>query len=81
MGFRQYPRLVDEITTVAGMVWRGISRPTAGESLRVGELKQETDQAQARLDTIVSTRIARVNELLGGTPHVIPPAKKTTFVP
>ena len=81
MGYRQYPRLLEEVSNVDGMVWRGISAPTAGEKLRLTELKQETDQAQARLDALVTTRIARVNELLGGTPHVIPPTKKTTFVP
>jgi photosystem II stability/assembly factor-like uncharacterized protein len=73
MGYRQYPRLAEEVNTVSGMVWRGISPPTAGEKLRLTELGRETDAAQARLDTFVNTRIAKVNELLGGTPHIIAP--------
>jgi hypothetical protein len=79
-GYRQYPRLREEITTVAGMVWRSISPPTSGEKLRTTELTSETADAQNRLDRLVATRIARVNELLGGTPHVLPPPKRT-FVP
>ncbi len=43
MGYRQYPRLRAEVTTVAGMVWRGIHALTASEKLRTSELKTETD--------------------------------------
>jgi hypothetical protein len=40
------------------------------------ELRVEADQAQARLDGIVQTRIAKINQTLAGTPHVItPPAR------
>jgi hypothetical protein len=76
MGYRQYPRLAEEVNTVSGMVWRGISPPTAGEKLRLTELVRETDAAQSRLDNIVNTRIAKVNELLGGTPHIIAPPSR-----
>jgi hypothetical protein len=53
------------------MVSRPMMPPTAGELLRLGELRTEADQAQARLDAIVAGRIARVNQALAGTPHVI----------
>jgi hypothetical protein len=71
MGYRQYPRLREEITTVAGMVWRGIHAPTAGETLRTGELKTETDQAQTRLDRLINTRIDAINKLFGTTPRIL----------
>jgi hypothetical protein len=76
MGYRQYPRLREEITTVAGMVWRGIHAPTAGETLRTGELKTETDQAQTRLDRLINTRIDAINKLFGTTPRIITPKPK-----
>jgi hypothetical protein len=74
LGYRQYPRLREEAQTVSGMVSRPMMPPTEGELLRMGELSKEADQAQARLDGIVQTRIAKINQVLGGTPHVIAPA-------
>jgi len=73
LGYRQYPRLREEIQTVSGMVSRPLMPPTAGELQRLAELKTETDQAQARLDALIRDRIAPINQLLGGTPHVIVP--------
>jgi hypothetical protein len=76
MGYRQYPRLREEITTVAGMVWRGIHAPTSGELLRSTELKKETDDAQTRLDRVISTRIDAINKLFGTTPRILTPKPK-----
>jgi hypothetical protein len=76
MGYRQYPRLREEITTVAGMVWRGIHAPTAGEVLRTTELKTETDAAQSRLDRLIGTRIDAINKLFGTTPRILAPKPK-----
>ena len=75
LGYRQYPRLREEAQTVAGMVSRPMMPPTAGELLRMNELRTEADQAQARLDGIVSGRVAKINQALAGTPHVITPAR------
>jgi hypothetical protein len=55
-------------------------QPTAGEMLRLGELKRETDEAQARLDGIISGRVAKINQALAGTPHVITP-QRPRFTP
>ncbi|HEY5413497.1 MAG TPA: hypothetical protein VIK41_01645 [Gemmatimonadaceae bacterium] len=76
MGYRQYPRLREEVTTVAGMVWRGIHAPTAGEKLRTTELKTETDAAQTRLDRLIGTRIDAINKLFGTTPRILAPKPK-----
>jgi hypothetical protein len=75
LGYRQYPRLREEAQTVAGMVSRPMMPPTAGELLRMNELRTEADQAQARLDAIVSGRVAKINQSLAGTPHVITPSR------
>ena len=71
LGYRQYPRLREEVQTVTGMIARPLMPPTAGEMLRLHELRAEVDQAQARLDGILQGRIAAINRSLAGTPHII----------
>ena len=80
LGYRQYPRLREEVQTVSGMITRPMMPPTAGEMLRMGELKTEADQAQARLENILETRVGRINAALAGTPHVITP-QRPRFTP
>ena len=71
LGYRQYPRLREEVQTVSGMVSRPMMPPTQGELLRFSELRVEADQAQARLDGIIQNRVSKINQALAGTPHVI----------
>jgi hypothetical protein len=63
------------------MVSRPLMPPTAGELLRMGELKTEADQAQARLDAIVQNRISKINQALSSTPHVIVPQRAGPIIP
>ena len=81
LGYRQYPRLREEVQTVSGMISRPMMAPTAGELLRSGELRTESDEASARFDTIMQTRVAKINELLKGSPHLIVPLAPRAFVP
>ena len=81
LGYRQYPRLREEVQSVSGMVSRPMMPPTAGELLRMGELKTEADEAQARLDSIVQNRILKINQALSGTPHVITTSPPQRIVP
>lgn len=74
LGYRQYPRLREEVQTVSGMIARPQWPITAGEALRSSELTVETDDAQRRFDTLVRDRIGKINDLLKGTQHVITPA-------
>jgi photosystem II stability/assembly factor-like uncharacterized protein len=74
LGYRQYPRLREEVQTISGMISRPTWPITAGETLRSSELVVETDDAQRRLDTIVRDRVGKINEMLKGTQHVITPA-------
>ena len=73
LGYRQYPRLREEAQTISGMIARPQWPVTAGEKLRSGELKVETDDAQGRLDAVIRDRIGKINELLKGSPHIITP--------
>ncbi len=73
LGYRQYPRLREEIQTISGMISRPQWPITEGEKLRSGELQVETDDAQGRLDAIIRDRVGKINELLKGSPHIITP--------
>ena len=81
LGYRQYPRLREEVQSVSSMVSRPLMPPTAGELQRMGELKTEADEAQARLDSIIQNRILRINQALSGTPHVITTSPPQRIVP
>jgi hypothetical protein len=71
LGYRQYPRLREEVQTVSGMISRPMMPPTAGETLRSGELNTETNQAQVRFDKIMQDHVMKINDLLKGSPHVL----------
>lgn len=73
LGYRQYPRLREEVQTVSGMVSRPQWPMTEGEKLRAGELRSEADEAQTRLDGIIRDRVGKINELLKDKQHVITP--------
>lgn len=81
LGYRQYPRLREEVQTVTGMIARPMMPPTAGEILRAGELGVEVDQAQARLDDILRNRVGKINRALQNAPHVITPAALPVLIP
>ena len=74
LGYRQYPRLREEVQTVAGMIARPMMPPTAGEVLRAQELGAEVVQAQARPDTILPDRAGALNRALQHAPHGVTPA-------
>ncbi len=73
LGYRQYPRLREEVQTISGSISRPQWPVTAGEALRSRELGVETDDAEGRLNALIRSRVAKINDLLNGTPHVISP--------
>jgi hypothetical protein len=79
LGYRQYPRLREEVQSVAGMVTGPMFPATEGELLRLGELTTETAAAQVRLDGIVQNRINKINNLLQGQSRIAIP--RPTAVP
>ena len=81
LGYRQYPRLREEVQTVSGMISRPMMPPTAGEVLRSSELTTEGNQAQARFDGIMQDHVMKINDLLKGTPHVLIVAPPRPFIP
>ncbi len=71
LGYRQYPRLREEVGSLSGAVSRTITRPTDAQGRRHGELVTETGAVQQELQGIVNGRIARLNGLLKNLPHII----------
>ena len=73
LGYRQYPRLREEVQQVSGSIARPQWPVTAGEKLRSTELVSETGDAEGRLDALIRDRIGKINELLKGSQHIITP--------
>ncbi|MGH7676902.1 MAG: hypothetical protein ACRENU_00465 [Gemmatimonadaceae bacterium] len=56
---------------------RPFDGPTDARALRLRELTDETAALEGELQAIVLSEIAKVNQLLAGTPHVVtPPARR-----
>jgi len=71
LGYRQYPRLQNEVQSLYGSVMRSYNRPTEPQQLRRRELADESSAVTGELQAIVNGRIARLNDLLKNTPHVL----------
>ena len=71
LGYRQYPRLREEVNSLYGSVSGTITRPTNAQASRHTELTGETTQVQQELQGIVNGRIAKLNDLLKNLPHVL----------
>ncbi|HEX6316473.1 MAG TPA: hypothetical protein VFZ73_16495 [Gemmatimonadaceae bacterium] len=71
LGYRQYPRLREEVGSLYGTVTRTVTKPTDAQTARHTELTAETRQVQQELQAIMTGRITRLNELLKNLPHVI----------
>ncbi|MFO0330154.1 MAG: hypothetical protein ACK514_02285, partial [Bacteroidota bacterium] len=70
MGYRQRPRLREEINTLMGDVDDAFARPTQPQLDRLTELKGEVQSAQQQLDKIVSDQIAPINDKVKNLPQI-----------
>ncbi len=71
LGYRQVPRLREELSSLFGSVTGPPSPPTEGEVERLGELREETATAEADFQAILATTIADLNRVLGGTARIL----------
>ena len=71
LGYRQYPRLREEVQTLSGMIGRAVAAPTDPSMGRMTELEGETTQAEAKLNAIITDDVTKINGMLTGVPHVI----------
>jgi hypothetical protein len=71
MGYRQYPRLSDEVRSLYGAVSGAQSKPTDAEVFRMGELEVEVADAEAFYRRFVDTRVGEINLALEGQPKIV----------
>jgi hypothetical protein len=76
MGYRQYPRLSEELSNLNGNISGTQNRPTEGQALVLEELDQETQERIAELEEIIGTTIAELNSLLQGLPRITIPSRQ-----
>ena len=70
MGYRQYPRIREEINSLSGAISRAPFPPTEGQALRTRELTQELDAAVAKLNQIQTDQVAKINEAMKAMPFI-----------
>ncbi len=70
LGYRQYPRLREEVQSIGRMIAGPTSKPTDAQLVRYRELIVETDTVDRRLGAIVAGEIARLNEAMGRSPRI-----------
>ncbi|MGE5245959.1 MAG: VPS10 domain-containing protein [Betaproteobacteria bacterium] len=71
MGYRQYPRVREEIQSLSGSVSRAQTRPTDPEAGRMKELTAELDKDIAALTQIIGGPISAINESMRSAPFIV----------
>ena len=71
MGYRQRPRLKEEISDLFGAVDEATAKPTQPQLNRLDELKQETQDATNQLNRIINENVLPINEKVKNLPQVI----------
>ena len=71
MGYRQAPRLKEEISDLLGAIDDATARPTTPQQARTGELKQETQDATNQLARIIQQHVAPINDKVKNLPQVV----------
>jgi hypothetical protein len=70
MGYRQYPRIREEINSLYGAISRAPAPPTEGQALRMRELTQELDAAVAKFNQFQSDQVAKINDAMKSMPFI-----------
>ena len=70
LGYRQYPRLREDVQSISGGLGRGFRAPNEGEKLRMNELAELTDKAAAKLNAMIAGDIAKINDAMKGAPRI-----------
>jgi photosystem II stability/assembly factor-like uncharacterized protein len=71
LNYRQYPRIREELQSLAGQINGAAAAPTRAQLLRVGEIKGETTQVLGEVDAVINTVIRDVNAKIAGKPFII----------
>lgn len=70
LGYRQYPRLREEIQSLNGGITGSANRPTDSQMLRLRELEEETNATFADATKMFTDLVGPINEALKGRPVI-----------
>jgi photosystem II stability/assembly factor-like uncharacterized protein len=71
LGYRQYPRLREDVQSLVGYFNRGFRAPNEGELTRLKDLTDDVAKAEAKLNGMITGDIAAINEATRGVPRVV----------
>lgn len=71
MGYRQRPRLKEEISDLMGAIDDATARPTQPQLGRLTELMQETEDATNQLNRIINENVLPINDKVKNLPQVV----------
>ena len=71
LGYRQFPRLREDVQSMAGYFNRGFRAPNEGELTRMKELSAQVDKAAAKINAIIGGEIAAINEAMKSAPRIV----------
>ncbi len=71
MGYRQYPRIREEIASLAGSVSRSPAPETDGQALRFKELTEELNRAVAALNKVQTDQVGKINDMMKTAPFIV----------
>jgi hypothetical protein len=70
LGYRQYPRLREDVQSLSGYLTRGFRAPNAGEVERMKDLTALVDQSVAKVNGIIAKEIAAINDAMKASPRI-----------
>ena len=73
MGYRDYPRLTEEVRSLMFGVMGAQARPTEGQLTMLTELEGDTRRLRGELQGIIDGSIQQLNDMLGTLPAVMVP--------
>jgi hypothetical protein len=71
MGYRDWPRLAEQLRFVAGGINGAQARPTAGQIEVLQAVEEATAQRAAELGAIIDGPITELNRLLQNQPKIL----------
>lgn len=70
MGYRQYPRLSEQLSFVARGITQAQARPTEGQLEVLRDIQTAIEAREADLRSLLGEPVARLNAMLGGLPPI-----------
>ena len=70
LGYRQYPRLREDVQSLGGYIGRGFRAPNAGELERMKDLTVQVDRAVAKANGFIAKDIAAINDAMKASPRI-----------